>query len=119
LKVFLDVFYIQYANIEVILLASRVKTLFKAVVLGDLASHQMFCFYHEFDITDTATWSDLSYNRAESILRAMKEQNNKAQVDPLAPNSPNTNLILTPESNDAPTPTPTSTSRPKNRKRGS
>jgi hypothetical protein len=84
LKVLLDVFYIEYTNIEATLPTWRAKTLLKAVVLGDLVLHQMFRFYHKFGITDTATWSDVSYDRAESILRAMKEQNNKAQVDPLA-----------------------------------
>jgi hypothetical protein len=117
--VLLDVFHIEYANIEATLSAWRAKTLLKAVIPIELAPHQMFRFYHEFGITNTATWSDLSYDRVESILRAMKEHNNKAQVDPLALNPPNTNLILTSESDNAPTPTPVSTSRPKNGKRGS
>jgi hypothetical protein len=117
--VLLDVFHIEYANIEVTFLAWRAKTLFKAVVPGDLASHQMFRFDHEFGITDTATWSDIAYNRAEFILRTIKEQNNNAQVDPLSPNSPNTNIILTSKSDDALTPTPANISHPKNEKRGS
>ena len=77
LKVLLDVFHIQYANIKATLLAWRAKTLLKTAVLGDLVPHQMFQFYHEFFITDTTTWSDLSYERAESILRAMKEEKSR------------------------------------------
>jgi hypothetical protein len=82
--VLLDVFYIEYTNIEATLPTWRAKTLLKAVVLGDLVPHQMFRFYHKFGIIDTATWSDVSCDCVEFILRAMKEQNNKAQVDPLA-----------------------------------
>ena len=117
LKVLLDVFHIQYANIEAMFPTWRAKTLLKTVVPGDLAPHQIFRFYHEFGITDTTTWSDLPYNHAESILRAMKEKIIQAQIDPLAPNPSNTNPNLTSESDDAPIPTPTSTSRPKNGKR--
>ena len=86
----------------------------KSVEPGDLESHQMFRFYHEFGITDTTLWSDLSYDRAEIILRMMKEENIQWQVDPLAPTPPNQNI--TSESDGAPKPTIASTSRPKNRK---
>ena len=118
LKMFLDVFHIPYAGIEATLSVWRAKTLLKTIVPGDLPLHQMFHFYHEFSITDTITWSDLSYDRTESILRKMKEENIQAQVDPLAPNPPNTNPNLTSKFDDAPIPTPTSISRPKNGKRG-
>jgi hypothetical protein len=93
--VLLNVFHIEYANIETTLPTWRAKTLLKVVVPIELAPHQMFRFYHEFGITDTATWSDLSYDPAESILRAIKEQKNKAHVYQLAPNPPNTNAFLT------------------------
>ena len=56
----------------------------KSVVLGDLAPYHMFRFYHEFGITDTTSWSDFSYDRAEIILRTMKKVNMQGQVDPLA-----------------------------------
>ena len=115
LKVLMDVFHIQYTNIEATLHAWRPKTLFKTVVPWGLTPHQMFRFYHEFGIIDTTTWSDLSYDRAESILRTMKEENIQVQVDSLAPNPPNTNSNLTSESNEAPILTSTSTSRPKKR----
>ena len=84
LKVFLDAFHVQYANIKATLPAWRAKILFKIVVSGDLAPHQMFRFYYEFGITNTTTWSDLSYDRAESILRAMKEKYIQTQIDLLA-----------------------------------
>jgi hypothetical protein len=99
--VFLDVFHIEYVNIESTFSAWRAKNLLKAVVPRDLAPYQMFRFYHEFGITETATWSDLSYDRAEIILRTMKEQNNKAQVDPSPSNAPNRIPILASESDDA------------------
>ena len=53
----------------------------KSVVSGDLAPHQMFRFYHEFGITDTTSWSDHSYDRAEIILHMMKEEIMRGQVD--------------------------------------
>ena len=56
--------------------------MFKNVVYEDLASHQMFRFNHEFGITDTASWSDLSYDRAEIILRTTKEEIMQGQIDP-------------------------------------
>ena len=68
LNVLQDVFYVQYANIEVMLSVWRVKTLLKTVVFRNLVPHQMFHLYHEFGITDTTTWSGLSYNHAVSIL---------------------------------------------------
>jgi hypothetical protein len=46
-----------------------------SVILGGLVPHQMFRFNHEFRITDTTTLSDISYDRAESIFCAMKEEN--------------------------------------------
>ena len=119
LKVLLDMFHISYAVIEATFLAWRAKTLLKTVVPGDLPPHQMFRFYHEFSKTDTTTWSDLSYDYVESILRKMKEKNIQAQVDPLACNPPNTNPNLTLEFDDAPIPTLTSIFRPKHGKRGS
>jgi hypothetical protein len=53
LKVFLDVFQVQYETIEATLPTWRAKRLLKIVVSGDLAPHQMFRFYNEFGITDT------------------------------------------------------------------
>ena len=75
LKVFLDVFYIQYANIEATLPSWRTKMLLKTVVFWDLAPHQMFRFYHEFGITDTTTWSDHDFLvelNQEQIIKDIK-----------------------------------------------
>ena len=68
LKVFLDVFQVQYRTIEATLSAWRAKRLLNTIVFGDLAPHQMFRFYNEFGITTTTTWSDMLYDRAESLL---------------------------------------------------
>ena len=89
----------------------------KSTVSGDLAPHQMFRFYYEFGITDTTSWSDLSYDRAEIILRTMKEEAMQRQVDPLASIPPHQKI--TSESDGAPKPSIASTSRPKNGKRSS
>ena len=110
MKILLDVFHIQYIDIEATLPAWKAKTMLKNVVSWDLAPHQMFRFYHEFGITETTSWLDLSYDRAEIILRTMKEQNMQGHDDLLAPIS---------ESNGAPKVTIASTSRPKNGKRSS
>ena len=59
LKVLLDVFHIQYANIEATLPAWRAKTTFKSVVPGDLAPHQMFRFYHEFVVMNMVSYTKL------------------------------------------------------------
>ena len=117
MKLLLDVFHIQYTDIEATLPAWKAKTMLKNVVSGDLAPHQMFRFYHEFGITDTTSWSDLSYDRAEIILRTMKEEIMQGQVDPLAPTLPNQKI--TSESDSAPKPTIASIIRPKNGKRNS
>jgi hypothetical protein len=68
-----DVFQVQYANIEVTRPAWIAKTLLKTIVYGDLTPHQMFRLYHEFGITNITTWSDLSYDHVESILLAIKK----------------------------------------------
>ena len=70
----MDIFHILYTDIKTTLPAWRAKTMLKNVVYGDLAPQQMFRFYHEFGITDTTSWFDLSYDRAEIILRMMKEE---------------------------------------------
>ena len=85
--------------------------MFKSVVFGDLMSHQMFRFYHDLGLTDTTSWSDISYDRVEIILRTMKEEIMQGQVDPLALTPPNQNI--TSESDDAPKPTIASIFRPK------
>ena len=89
----------------------------KSVVSGDLAPHQMFRFYHKFGITDTTSWSDLSYDRTEIILCTMKEVIMQGQVNLLALTPPNQNITL--ESDSAPKPTIANTFRPKNGKRSS
>jgi hypothetical protein len=109
---------VQYEIIEATLQAWRAKRLLKTVVSGNLASHQMFRFYNEFKITDTTTCSDLSYDRAESILQAMKEENMQIQMDTMAPISSTANPILNAGFDDAPVPALAGPSRPKNGKRG-
>ena len=106
----MDVFHIPYTDIEATLPAWKAKTMLKSVVSGDLAPHQMFKFYNEFGLTDTSSWSDLSYDRAEIILRTMKEKNMQGHDDLLAPTS---------ESDGAPKTTIASTSCSKNGKRSS
>ena len=109
LKILLDVFHIQYIDIEATILAWKAKTKLKNVVSGDLAPHQMFRFFHEFGITETTSWSDLSYDRAEIITHDEKGEH-AGHDDLLAPIS---------ESNSAPKVTIASISRPNNRKRSS
>ena len=113
----LDVFHIQLTDIETTFSAWRTKTMLKNAVSGDLAPHQMFRFYHEFGITDTTSWSDLSYDHAEIILRTMKEEAMSGQIDPLAPFPPHQKI--TSESDGAPKLSIASTSRPKNGKQSS
>ena len=117
IKLLLDVFHIPYTDIEATLPAWRAKTMLKNAISGDLAPHQMFRFYHEFGITDTTSWSDLSYDRAEIILRTMKEEATQGHVNPLAPIPPHQKT--TSDSDGAPKPSTASTSRPKNGKRSS
>ena len=114
---FLDVFHIQLTDIETTFFAWRTKTMLKNAVSGDLAPHQMFRFYHEFGIIDTTSWSDLSYDHAEIILRTMKEEAMSGQIDPLAPFPPHQKI--TSESDGAPKLSIASISRPKNGKRSS
>ena len=117
LKVLLDVFQVQYGTIEATQPAWRSKILLKTVVFGDLAPHQIFRFYNEFGITDTTIWSDLSYDRAESILRAIKEENMQIQMDTVALIPSSANPILNVGFDDALVPALAGPSRPKNGKR--
>jgi hypothetical protein len=83
----------------------------KTVVPGDLGTHQMFRFYHEFCITDPATWSDLSFKQATALLEALtSEREATAGLKAPTPNLvvPNTTVGVT----NVP-----SSSRPKNGKR--
>lgn len=107
-------FHVQYANIEVTLIAWTTNTLLKTVVFGDLAPHQMFRFYHEFGITYLTTWSNLSFDPAISIFSAMKAEDIQIQIDPLA--SIFQFQILTLVSNDAPVHASNVTSRPKKKR---
>jgi len=43
----------------------------KQNVTCDLASFQMFYFYHDFRIKDTFVWGDLLYEDAEELLKSM------------------------------------------------
>ena len=86
----------------------------KNIVSDDLAPHQMFMFYHEFGITDTTSWSDLSYDRAEIILCTMKEEIMQGKIDALAPTPQN--QIITSESDGVPKPIITSIFPSKKRK---
>ena len=54
----------------------------------------MFRFYNKFGITDTTTWSDMSYDCAESILQAMKEENLQILMDTVVPISSTANSII-------------------------
>ena len=56
----------------------------KTAVSGDSVSYQMFRFYHEFGITDTTIWSDLSFDRTQFILCAIKEEDIHTQIEPMA-----------------------------------
>ena len=118
LKIFLDVFQIQFGTIEATLPVWRAKRLLNTVVSSDLAPHHMFHFYNEFEITDTTTWSDLSYDRTKSLLQAMKEENMQIQIDTVVPIPSTTNPIFNAGFNNAPVPPPAGSSRPKNGKRG-
>ena len=61
----------------------------------------MFHFYNEFEITDTTTWSDMSYDCADFILQAMKEENLQIQMDTMVPISSTANSILNAGFDDA------------------
>jgi hypothetical protein len=109
-KILLGLFQIDYAGDIDKLIVWKAKSMLKTVVPGDLGTHQMFRFYHEFCITDPTVWSDLSFKQATALLEALTSEREVAAVlKAPTPNSvvPNTIVGVT----NIP-----SSSRPKNGK---
>ena len=87
MKILLDLFQIDYAADIDKLTVWKAKSMLKTVVPGDLGTHQMFRFYHEFHITDHAAWSDLSFKQASTLLEALSfEREAAAGIEAPAPN---------------------------------
>jgi hypothetical protein len=61
MKVMLEVFRLEYVDIEDNLTKWKAKQMSKEVVIGDLAPFQMYKFYLDFEIVDMSTWSNLSF----------------------------------------------------------
>ncbi len=79
MKVMLEVFGLEYMDIEDNLANWKAKKMLKEVVTRDLAPFQMYKFYSDFEIMDTNMWSDYhlnklptSYNTWPTTLHIMK-----------------------------------------------
>jgi hypothetical protein len=94
-KILLDLFQIDYAGDIDKLTVWKAKSMLRMVIQGDLGTHQMFRFYHEFCITDLAAWSDLSFKQATALLEALtSECEAAAGLEAPAPNPVVPNTIV-------------------------
>jgi hypothetical protein len=67
-------FKIDYEDMEDTMPAWKGKSMLKNHVTGDLASYQMFQFYHDFGVKDITIWGDLSFEEIDSLLKTMASQ---------------------------------------------
>lgn len=110
MKVLLRAFNVEYEAIEDVLPQWKAKSMLKSQVAGDIAPHQMFKFYNDFDVKDTSQWGDLSYEEADVIQKTMATKQDGITTTISSQETP------TPIQPVQPVPVP-STSRSKNGKR--
>ena len=61
----MDLFDINYVEVEDTLTVWKGKSMIKSEVFGSIAPFQMFTFLTEYVLTDSSDWADLDYKQAK------------------------------------------------------
>jgi len=75
MKVMLEVFGLKYVDIEDNFTNWKAKKMLKEMVIGDLATFEMYKFSSDFKIVDMNMWLDLSFEQASNLIEHMANKN--------------------------------------------
>jgi hypothetical protein len=84
MKVMLEVFELEYVDIENNLTNWKAKKMLKKVVTRDLTPFQMYKFYLDFKIVDMGIWSNLSFEEASNLIEHMVNNNTQNEKSLIA-----------------------------------
>jgi len=71
----LEVFGLEYVDIEKNLTNWKAKKMLKKVAIGDFTPFQMYKLYWNFEIMDTNMWLDLLFEQTSNLIEDMVNNN--------------------------------------------
>jgi len=71
----LEVFWLKYVDIKDNLTNWKANKMLKEVVIGNLATFEMYKFSSDFKIVDMSMWLDLSFEQASNLIWHMANNN--------------------------------------------
>jgi hypothetical protein len=75
MKVMLEVFGLNYVDIEDNLTNWKAKKMLKEVLIRDLPTFEMYKFSSDFKIVDTIMWLNLSFEEASNLIEHIANNN--------------------------------------------
>ncbi len=75
MKVMLEVFGLEYVDIEENLNNWKAKKMLKKIATRDFTPFQMYKLYSNFEIMDTNMWLDLLFEQASNLIKDMANNN--------------------------------------------